>query len=431
MAKKLTFESFLKKAQTVHGAEHYNYSKVAYINNTTDVIIFCNIHKKSFLQSPKSHLKGYGCSLCGAEKRIKSNPYDTAVFIKNAEEIHGTKKYDYSNTQYINRRTKVDIYCNIHKKIFSQSSGSHLNGCGCKLCATESSARLRTTDNSIFIAKAKKIHGNLKYDYSKMIYENSKKKVEIICPIHKPFFVTPNDHLSKKSGCPICARGRITKAVQERYKDTGKEHLETAKKVHNYIYDYSKVIYTGCDEKVIIGCSKHGDFKMLLDIHAIQKQGCPKCGKENSAKIRSLKLHDFTSRSIKEHGDLYSYESVILENSSSYVKIFCKKCEKYFTQEAKIHMAGSGCTTCYHEKSALERALTTEEFIYKSQQVHGIYKYDYSMTKYINSRTKVKIKCNDCNYIFKSIPSDHMGKASGCPKCANLISNPVQTLMKC
>ena len=351
-------------------------------------------------------------------------------YIEKAQKVHGTEHYDYSKVIYINGRKKVDIFCNIHKVLFPQIARLHLLGSGCKQCGIEKSAKSRTYDNDIFIANAKKVHGNSKYDYSKTIYIGSKEEVKIICHTHGTFSVTPNDHISKKSGCPTCARGRITKAVQERYKDTGKEHLETAKKVHNNIYDYSKIIYTGCNDKVTIGCSIHGDFSMLLDDHAIKKYGCPKCGKENAAKIRSLKLHDFTSRSIKEHGDLYSYENVILTNGSSYVDIFCNKCKKYFTQEAKIHMAGSGCTICYHEKSALERALTTEEFIYKSQQVHGIYKYDYSMTKYINSRTKVKIKCNDCNYIFKSIPSDHMGKASGCPKCANLISNPEKEIVK-
>lgn len=430
MAKKTTTEVFIKKAQAIHGVKHYNYSNVMYINNTTNINIFCNIHKKSFFQSPKSHLKGYGCHLCGIEKRKNSNHYDTVTFIKNAKKIHRSEKYDYSNTKYVNRRTKVEIFCNIHKKIFLQSPGIHLNGSGCPQCAIERSTNIKTSNISIFIEKAKKIHNNINYDYSNVIYINSKKKVEIICPIHKSFFVTPNDHLSKKSGCPKCARSRITHAVQERYKDVGKEHLETAKKVHNNFYDYSKVIYTGCDDKVIISCPIHGDFKMLLDNHATQKQGCPKCGKDSMAKIRSLKLDDFIARSIKKHGDLYSYENVILTNGSSSVEIFCKKCKKYFTQEAKIHMAGSGCTTCYHERSALERALTTEEFIYKSQQIHGTNKYDYSMSKYINSRTKVQIKCNHCNYIFESIAGDHFGKASGCPKCANLISNPEKEIVE-
>ena len=38
------------------------------------------------------------------------------------------------------------------------------------------------TDTKTFIEKAKVIHSN--YDYSKTIYENTLKNVEIICPIH-------------------------------------------------------------------------------------------------------------------------------------------------------------------------------------------------------------------------------------------------------
>jgi len=432
MAKKSTTESFLKKAQTVHGAEHYNYSKVAYINNTTDVNIFCNIHKKSFLQSPKSHLKGYGCHLCGRDKQIKSSREDKTTFVEKAIKKHGVK-YDYSKVFYVNSKTKIEIFCKTHNILFKQTPNSHLLGNGCKLCGIEKRAKSQTLTTFTFIEKAKLVHGEFTYDYSKTIYTNSKKEVEIICPIHKSFFVTPNDHLSKKVGCQTCARGRITKAVQERYKDVGKEHLETARKVHNNFYDYSKVIYTGCNDKVIIGCPKHGNFEMLLDNHATQKQGCPDCGRESSAKTRSLKLDDFITRSIETHGKLYAYDKVtenILSNGSSIVEIYCKKCKKYFPQQAKIHIAGSGCTICYREQSAIDRALTTEEFITRSQKVHGMNKYDYSMTQYINNRKKVKIKCNDCNYIFATIPSDHMGKASGCPKCSNLISNPEKEIVE-
>ena len=318
------------------------------------------------------------------------------------------------------------------KSFFHKIQDCIYKGSGCKLCGIERRIKSQTLDTDTFIKNAKKVHGN-KFNYSRTIYIHSKKEVEIICPIHESFFVTPNDHLSKKVGCDICGQDRTTRAVQERYKDVGKEHLETAKKVHNNIYDYSKVIYTGCDDDVIIGCSKHGDFPMPLYNHAVLKQGCPKCGKESAAKIRSLKLVDFIARSIETHNNLYSYDKVTndtLINGSTIVDIYCKKCKKFFPQQAKIHMAGSGCTICYREQSAIDRALTNEEFINRSQKVHGITKYDYSMTEYINNREKVKIKCNDCNYLFETIPSDHIGKSSGCPKCANLISNPEKEIVK-
>ena len=93
-------------------------------------------------------------------------------------------------------------------------------------------------------------------------------------------------------------------------------------------------------------------IEMLLDNHATQKQGCPKCGKESMAKIHSLKLDDFITRSIETHNNLYSYDKVTkntLKNGSSIVEIYCKKCKKYFSQQAKIHIAGSGCTICYRK----------------------------------------------------------------------------------
>ena len=66
-----------------------------------------------------------------------------------------------------------------------------------------------------FIEKAKEIHGD-KYLYDKIIYINSNKKVEIICPIHGSFWVRPNDHIYKKSGCSKCSYTKRGDALKER-----------------------------------------------------------------------------------------------------------------------------------------------------------------------------------------------------------------------
>ena len=54
-----------------------------------------------------------------------------------------------------------------------------------------------------WITKAKLVHDEDKYDYSKVIYINNKTKVCIICLIHGEFWQSPEHHL-KGSGCPIC-----------------------------------------------------------------------------------------------------------------------------------------------------------------------------------------------------------------------------------
>ena len=59
------------------------------------------------------------------------------------------------------------------------------------------------------------------------------------------------------------------------------------------------------------------------------------------------------------------------------------------------------------------KKLTTEEFIEKARKVHGNL-YDYSLVKYINNNTKITIIDPDYG-LFVQRPSDHL-MGSGCPK---------------
>lgn len=63
------YEKFIAEAQIVHG-DMYDYSKVRYIDDKTDVCIICPEHG-IFWQSPKKHLSGSGCPhpKCVAERR--------------------------------------------------------------------------------------------------------------------------------------------------------------------------------------------------------------------------------------------------------------------------------------------------------------------------------------------------------------------------
>ena len=60
----------------------------------------------------------------------KKNTLDE--FITQAKEKHGDK-YDYSNVEYINTNTTIQIVCKLHG-IFKKSPHSHLLGRGCCKC---------------------------------------------------------------------------------------------------------------------------------------------------------------------------------------------------------------------------------------------------------------------------------------------------------
>ena len=123
-------ENTINAFTQIHG-NVYDYSKTIYINNTTNICIICKQHG-DFYQTPKNHLKGYGCPTCGIISGSKNRTKSTNQFIQKSVNVHGTK-YNYTKTIYTSARTKTCITCNAHGD-FWQSPNSHLRGVGCPVC---------------------------------------------------------------------------------------------------------------------------------------------------------------------------------------------------------------------------------------------------------------------------------------------------------
>ena len=241
-----TVEQFIADAKNIHGTK-YDYSKVDYKGNSIKVCIICKEHGE-FWQKPLDHLHGHGCPKCKGE----NSNLTTEEFIKRAKEVHGDR-YDYSKVEYKGTKIKVCIICPIHGE-FWQLPILHLKGHGCIRCNNGS----KPMTQEEFIEKAREIHGN-KYDYSKVKYERSDKKVAIICPKHGEFFQTPHAHL-RKAGCPICSESLLERAVAELLK---KHNIEFSRE---YQIKHSKTQYIDFylpNSNVAIECQGFQHFEPL------------------------------------------------------------------------------------------------------------------------------------------------------------------------
>lgn len=219
--RKKTTKEFIESARKIHG-DKYDYSKVEYVNNFTKVCIICPEHGE-FWQTPSNHVNGSrprGCPICGIAETNRKNTYTLDEFIRRAKVVHGDK-YDYSKAEYKGSLSKICIICPEHGE-FWQVPSSHLFGCGCPYCSGNAKDNSRT-----FAEKAMAVH-NGKYDYSSVDYVNSQTMVKIICPIHGEFSQLPNNHLSKKYGCPKCSH-IISRKEEELYEfvcaTAGKENV--------------------------------------------------------------------------------------------------------------------------------------------------------------------------------------------------------------
>lgn len=196
-------EEFIRKAKAVHG-EQYGYDEVVYENSKLPVKIYCKKHDHYFMQTPNAHLRGAGCPICGREKTIKGKTWTTERFVKAAKEVHGDA-YDYSKTVYVKTALKVCIICKRCGREFWQTPNSHLAGHGCEDCSYVDRGEKASKGKAAFIEEARAIWGDA-YNYDSVVYKSSKKGVEIICPEHGAFSVTPYQHLSLMMGCPHCKR---------------------------------------------------------------------------------------------------------------------------------------------------------------------------------------------------------------------------------
>jgi hypothetical protein len=263
--KKHTTQQFIQNAQNIHGNK-YDYSLVNYVGAMKKVTIICKEHGK-FNQIPNDHINARsGCPKCGIIAKIVVTTLTTEQFIEKSRRIHGDL-YDYSQTKYTGVHNKVTIICKEHGS-FLQTPDNHSNaGFGCPRCGTIASHTAATLTTEQFIKKAKLIHGDL-YNYSLVNCVGVMKKVTIICKEHGSFLQIPNDHTSRKSGCPACAGNQTS---------TAKQFIESARLIHGDLYDYSQTKYTNAHNKITIICKEHGPFLQIPNAHISSKSGCPKC----------------------------------------------------------------------------------------------------------------------------------------------------------
>lgn len=134
MVKKKTTQQFINEAKIKHGNK-YDYSKVDYINDSTEVLIICKEHGP-FKQKPSNHLQGQGCIYCYRKRQSKERKLSKDQFEKKAQKIHDNK-YDYSLVEYQTSHTPVTIICPVHGS-FEQKPNDHLSGGhGCPFCFSE------------------------------------------------------------------------------------------------------------------------------------------------------------------------------------------------------------------------------------------------------------------------------------------------------
>ena len=91
------------------------------------------------------------------------------------------------------------------------------------------------------------------------------------------------------------------------------------------------------------------------------------------------------------------------------VEVKCKKCGNIWKSNPSCLLRGTGCPRC-----ARNQKRTHEEFV---EQLHGIDSSIEVLGKYINTDTRIEVKCKKCGKTWYSTPNNLLG-GHGCGRCA-------------
>lgn len=199
-----------------------------------------------------------------------------------------------------------------------------------------------------YVCRANIVH-NFKYDYSLLEYENTKAKIDIICPIHGLWSTTTGWRHLKGDGCPSCGLVAVQQLQRRRNSDCAKKFVGKASAIHGDTYDYTRVVYKDVDTEVSVKCAKCDSYFDITPNSHLRGRGCPTCGQAKFIKT----IYDrqdkcallFINKAKAIHGDKYEYSQVMYVHSKKRVQITCK-IHGEFPMIPNSHLNGQGCPHC-------------------------------------------------------------------------------------
>lgn len=325
---------FIDKAISIFG-DIYDYSRLPdNFKLISTIEIVCPEHGL-YTKRANNHLyKKQGCPECALKNRSVPK-FDTSKFVEKLREYYNSDKYSLDKVDYKGIDEDIIITCKEHGDFKVKARYALYKHTGCPECLAYIDSK------ESFLKKASDIYGDY-YDYSKVIFNKSTDKVEIVCPRHGSFYVAPVSHISQNSGCPKCGHGTLTV----------EEFIDKARTRFGDFYDYSRVRFQKNSDIVEIICPEHGVFKQRADQHLKSlKKPCPECRRILT------EITDFINKANDIHGLKYDYSKADFKNMSTPVKVICPEHGPFYPTPNNHISKHSGCPKCASKYNIAETGL--------------------------------------------------------------------------
>lgn len=327
-------------------------------------------------------------------------------FIEKIKDIHGNKfKFDKFN--YVNIRTKITLICSIHNEelTYFPKTFENPNTC-CKQCRLIKDKESELQKDQQFKNSLIEKFGN-KFDLSDTHYVNIRTPIKITCILHNITFSCIPDTIikSKYGSCEECVKQHIINSsniILDAF-------IDDVEKLRPDTYNF-KLISEFKDRKIYIDviCKVHNYQFNIQACELLRKSKC--CDKNN--------IYSYVNQAKQKFNNQYDYSNLNYTGSQSLCNFTCLIHKYSFQTRLYSHLNSTygGCEYCIKENIINDNK---ELFIQNSKNKFPD-QFDYSLIKYVDNITPIKLKCLIHNKIFKVKPVNHLSINNGCEDCYDI-----------
>ena len=138
--------------------------------------------------------------------------------------------------------------------------------------------------------------------------------------------------------------------------------------------------------------------------------------------MKKLTQTEVINRFNELHNNCYNYSKFNYTKAEDKSIIICETHGEFLQSYIGHYCKKTKCPKCSYKHRTDKISSDIFCFLNRAIKTHGE-KYDYSLSEYKNSRTKIVINCKSHGN-FDQKPSNHLN-GQGCPRCANIIKSSV------
>lgn len=236
--------------------------------------------------------------------------------------------------------------------------------------------------------------------------------------------VTPSHFIYNGRRCPVCSK--IKRGLNRRKNDLIFKEEITKKYGNKYTL---LTRYIKSNIKVQVKCNVCGNIFYIRPNNFLCGEGCPHCGRLKGFKNETLSDNKFKSiLDSKFSGNILPLDRY--SKIKNKIRFKCLTCGYIWKTTPDTIIRAKGCPRCVKKQQSEQASKTIDDF---RNEVLRITNGDYKVlsNKYINNRSKVKIKHLKCGHVYLVTPHNFL-RGRRCPFCkhSNLEANVAECLTK-